>query len=485
MKQHLLYIIIVACVLVSCQTNYTTDPNARLLFSEDTLRFDTVFTNITTITKQVMIYNPQKKAIKINKVRQENNKYFQINLDGESNHELWKDITLNSGDSLYMFVKATIDTQDSQNPVLIEDKILFDLNDHTEQLCLEAFGQNVHLIKKRVIESDYNMTADIPYLLLDTLVIGGNLTIQAGTTLYMHNNAALFCLSDVNADGSLQKPIRIMGDRLDDILPYVPYNYVSGSWNGIYLLQQTNDNTPHNYNFNYLEIKSGMVGLYCISDRSSNLPMLKLSNSVIHNFALYGLVLQNIDAEIFNTEISNCASYCVYLSGGKHTFVHNTLAAYFQSMNIQPVSREDVAAIYFNNLSKQTAPMETYFYNNIVTGNRTNNFVLATPLPLHYKGEFRGNYLRCDSLPPTIASDNIYYQTNDTVFNNIYLHKNDDGEGYIYYNFALDSVSKAKNIGIKEYTIKYDLTADRLQVARDTLPDAGCYEWSQQKNANQ
>ena len=87
---------------------------------------------------------------------------------------------------------------------------------------------------------------------------------------------------------------------------------------------------------------------------------MTLKNSRIHNHSIYGLVLQNTDAEVVNCEISNCASYCVYLAGGNHNFVHNTIAAYYgfpyTTLNLHTnMLAEDVAAVYINNLSKTRA----------------------------------------------------------------------------------------------------------------------------------
>ena len=187
--------------------------------------------------------------------------------------------------------------------------------------------------------------------------------------------------------------------------------------------------------------------------------------------------MQNIDATIVNTEISNCALYCVYLAGGNYNFVHNTVASYFgypyTTINIHNnINREDVAAVYINNLSKNIAPTITSFYNCIITGARKNNMVLATPLPDYYEGKFVGNYLQTDSLSETFAQQNVYATDSDSiVFRNVYYLLKE----YRYYDFQLDSLSPARGIADSVVALQYQY--DRLGIRRKTKPDAGCYEY--------
>ena len=191
-----------------------------------------------------------------------------------------------------------------------------------------------------------------------------------------------------------------------------------------------------------------------------------------------------MDACVTNTEISNCAAYCVYCDGGKHDFVHSTIASYFGNTNIriQSVPKEPTAAVFINNLSKEEPATKTSFYNSIITGYLTNQLVVATPIDRYYPGAFIGNYLKTDTLPMPHAAENIYWQKDDTasVFvNDFYRYRE-----YVYYNFHLDSLSPARGIGeevsvIKNYPDFGDLRIeeDYDGVPRTTgRPDAGCYQ---------
>ena len=128
----------VLCVLLSaCQSEILTDdPANKLSFSHDTVLFDTVFTSMGSSTKRVMVYNPNKKALLIDRVEISRGKSFYINLDGENQMENLRDITVRGGDSLFLFVRAQIDPLDSNSPVLVEDTLSFYLNNQRQQLYL-------------------------------------------------------------------------------------------------------------------------------------------------------------------------------------------------------------------------------------------------------------------------------------------------------------------------------------------------------------
>ena len=478
------YIMVLFCVccagLVSCQSEIVSDdPSLRLSFSHDSILFDTVFTALGSSTKQMMIYNPNRNAILIDRVEMREGTSFFINLDGENQIENMCDITLRGGDSLFLFVRTKIDPQSANSPVLVEDTIVFYLNQTKQEIHLQAYGQNVEILRgdNGLLQFDkLSLTNEKPYLIYDTLLVTGNLSIQQGSTLYMHSGAMIYAYGNVIAKGTLENPITIRGDRTDRLFDSVPYRVASGQWGGIFLVDAESI-LPPRYEFDYVDIISGSVGLYAISENSVRRPKMSLTNSRIHNHAEYGLVLQNIDATVANTEISNCASHCVYLAGGYHNFVHNTIAAFygfpFTTINIHNnMLPEDVAAVYINNLSKNSAPTISSFYNCIIAGARKNNLVLATPLPDYYEGHFIGNYMRADSLDSAFARDNVYASDSDSVvFRNTYYLSRE----YRYYDFNLDSLSPARSIADSTSAIPYPL--DRLGNRRKKHPDAGCYEY--------
>lgn len=449
----------------------------RLTFSCDTLSFDTVFTEQGSATAQIMVYNRNKHAMVIDRIGLRDGVSFRVNVDGEADLSRLTEVQINGGDSMYVFVRTDINPTGKNNPVIVSDLLFFQLaNGTTQQVVLEAYGQDVKRIGYkgcgRTEQSLLTLTATKPYLIYDTLMVSGRLTIEPGATLYMHQGACIFVTGNVYAQGTLLQPIVIRADRLDRLFENVPYAYAGGGWNGIYLVADM----AYTYQLDYVDILSGNIGLYCASTCEGVLPQLQMNGCRIHNHTLYGLVLVNTDAQVSNTEISNCASYCVYCAGGTHDFIHTTVASYFGStdVRIQSVAKEATAAVYIDNLSKTAPETKTSFYNSIITGYQTNQLVLATPLDRYYAGAFVGNYLKTDTLRVPHAKDNCYWQSSDTrpMFRNTFYKYQE----YVYYDFHLDSLSPARSIGDSLIALPYPTDRDGQSRAL-TRPDAGCYQY--------
>lgn len=445
--------------MVSCR-EYTLsdDPSLRLTFSTDTLRFDTVFTNQGSSTLQLMVYNRNAFAIEIDRIWLDSAHIFEVNIDGEQDLSRIKQMTINGGDSAFVFVRTRMIKTGVNSAVLTEDHLHFHLKSGvTQAVCLEAYGQDVTRIRTKKVLNGYHFTSTLPYLIFDTLRIDGNVTIDAGSTLYMHSGACICITGDVTAVGSLDQPIIIRGDRLDRLFDSVPYAYAGGSWNGIYLQADK----PQQYDLAYVDILSGNIGLYCWSSCTGILPNLRMDGCRIHNHTLYGLVLIHVDALVTNTEISNCASYCVYCDGGTQDFIHTTIASYYGNTNIrlQPNDnyKPEAAAVYIDNLSKTAPQTITSFYNSIITGYQKEQLILATPIEQYYSGKFVGNYIGQD--------------TAKVFVNNYYKYKE-----YVYYNFRLDSLSPARGIGDSIVALPYPLDRDGFSRA-GIKPDAGCYQY--------
>ena len=465
---------------------FSTNPNDKLSFSKDTLSFDTVFTKLGSATAKILVYNRNKAALKISHIGIASGKssQFRINVDGSLNaNNQFENIEIRANDSMYIFVSVTVNPTNVNSPVFIQDSILFQTNGVSQNIKLQAFGQDVVLFKNKYVLNDTTLTANKPYVIYGHLAIdtAKTLTLEPGTQLYFHNNANLIVYGNLKAEGTAQKPISLRGDRLDKInfVDPVPYNMVSGQWGGVYLLWKGGNHVLKHVNMN-----SGYVGLYYSNDdRNAPLPNLQISDCRIRNFQLYGLIVQNGNLIVTNTEISNTSSYTVYLNGGKHTFIQSTIANYY-SGNIQPVSRDKKPAVMIMELNR-TAPMETVFKNCIITGSSENEFSLASKFLTLYNGTFDHCYIRQTTASKLPQFTNIHwYARNDTVFKSTSY----DPQAHTYYNFTPDSVSPARgladpalfgNSNYTQYHLEKDLNGNNR--FEDGYPDAGAYEWQPTK----
>lgn len=488
-----IFFIICLCCFSSCRDEvFSSDPNDKLSFSVDTLSFDTVFSTITSSTKRIMVRNNNSKALRISQIGLEKDSLsvFKINVDGGVNPDnKFREIEISAKDSMYIFVSVNVDSLSENSPLYIKDHLFFETNGSVQQVVLETYGQNVEILRGKTILNDTTLTAEKPYIIYDSLIVaqGNTLRLEPGTRLYFHNNTDLYVYGNFEAKGTAERPILIRGDRFDNINfgSPVPYNEVAGQWGGIYLVGPSG-----NHNMEHVTINSGYVGIYLTAGTQSStpapneIPKLKIINCKIHNFLFYGLVAQNANVTVLNSLISNTGSYSVYLNGGKHTFVHTTIANYFNSgvSAAQSKNRDHKEpAVMIMNMNK-SATMETEFINCAIAGNIANEFSLATRFPEQYQGTFKNTYIKRDALeyPQFEAKDTIrWYEKNDTIFKSTELNY-DNGK---YYNFEPDSVSPLRRLAdpaiLRNFnysnSIRYDLNG--IDREESDKPAAGAYEW--------
>lgn len=448
MIRRLLYICTFACALYACQPDrVSSDPTLRLTAERDTICFDTVFTGIGSATQRIMLYNRNDNAIRISRVGLSHPEYFRINLDGENDPEYMKGLEIRGWDSLYLFVKVNIDPSNQNNPILIEDSIVLDYNNHQQAIQLQAIGQNVHLIRsaeRRTDTLDIHFTADRPYLIYDSLLAYGTVQMDAGARLYFHQGALLWCMGNVKAEGTEQQPILLQGDRRDHVFPNVPYSVTSGQWEGLSIYEMQGE-LGHQYRLSHVQTIGARYGLYVYSYNRQVTSKLTVDHCRIHNHLRYGIAIQNVNSRVTHTEVSNVARQCVHIAGGKHQWDYNTIANYFMNtnVNIHHVPADSVL------LWRRALPImlvDTVGDNPIAELEMTNSIVTGL--------NRRQMQYVVDSLSPESWSGCWVHADTARVFRNTYY----EYKVYNYYDFRLDSLSPAR------------------YAAADST-DAGCYPY--------
>lgn len=435
MKKIILYIILImACVLTACRDErINNDPSLRLSLSVDTLRFDTVFSGIGTATMQVMLRNPNANAMRIDRIWQDStgdNRFFFLNVSGETDLRRLDGMTLRGGDSLYIFARVNVDP--ARNPLILEDALHFAANEHVTTLRIEAYGQDVNLIRSarhRTDTTNFTFTAERPYLIFDTLHLGGTTTMEAGAKLYFHYGTGLIIDGDWNAIGSESQPITLIGDRIDRLFEHVPYAYCAGGWSGVTVSKGATCQLTHT------RILSAENGIWADSAQS-----ILLNHCCIHNHSQHALALNGCNqVKIDYCEISNAAAYLLYLAGpGTCTADHTTFASYFNhtGVRIQNVPKQNVSAILLDTIAGVGPTVQ--IHNSITAGWNGRIDVADT---LRYPS-ISYSYLDCDTIRQGDVHDNVYWQRGDTIFRNDYF----EYKVYNYYDFHLADRSPARGI---------------------------------------
>lgn len=495
-----LFALLFLSILIGCEKfdNYSTNPNHYLRFSTDTLSFDTIFSSIGSVTKQFTVYNPNNEALQIESIQLANpgKSGFRMNVDGRKG-DSFRDIDIWKNDSLYVLVEVTIDPNKENQPFIIEDSILFYVNGNRQSVLLQAYGQNVHLIKGGVVyKENSTFTSDLPYLVYDSIMVdkGVTLTIDKGTTLYMHNKASLIVSGTLKAKGTMDEPIVIRGDRLDYIQANVilPYDRTPGLWNGIYFTESSFENE-----FDYVFVRNGISGLTFWKSDPEKLKM-RINNSQVTN--MDGNILMAIDCHIeaANSEFTNAAGASVALIGGKYQFIHCTIDNHkLIGKARDPLTR---TLMLCNMMEKEDEeptyhPLkQAYFDNCIIDGSFSADSTVA------YKGEM---ILFTNDENDIKGNDEIFnyrfnacfiktarVTDNDRFINNLYIYPpkylKAGGEEFVY-EFDYRLKNESVGIGKADRAIAEKYPVDRYGVSRltgETAPSIGAYEYVYQEEEN-
>ncbi len=462
-------------LFVSCDSEWKTGADSEIAFSMDTLTFDTVFSGIGSSTSKFLVYNKSDQMIHFQAyLAGGSESAFRLNMDGAVNvdHQ-FDDLFLAPNDSMYVFVEVNIDTKDVNSSILVDDSIVFVTDDIRKSVRLEAFGKDMILLSNYKIQNDTVLTAEKAFLIYGDLVLdsGKVLNISAGCALYFHQNASLVVNGTLRVNGTQDKPVLMQGDRFDAVrfTTPVPYQNVSGQWGGVFLL-----NPGARHVINYLNLRSAYVGLYSPNNDWSNKTNIRVTNSKIHNLTFYGLVAVNTDLQIYNSEISNSGSYTVYLNGGKHTFIHSTIANFFnRKAGVQPVSRENHPAVMIMDLNK-AASMEIAFRNCVIAGYNSSELSLASKYTEKLNVIFENCYIsRTVPYAYDFFTDVLWSNPQDTVF----VSAAYDFETGEYFNFNPDSVSPIRGIANPLYSKLLPVDLNGRNRMEDGSPDVGAYEW--------
>jgi hypothetical protein len=470
-----LFLALIAGLLVSsCRRDkLLTDPSAKLAFSADTVYFDTVFTTIGSSTRQLRVYNPHDRTIKISNVRLAKGSAspYRINVDGVPGPHV-KDIEILGNDSIFIFLEVTVNPLSSNSPLIITDSLLFEVNGKMQDVDIVAWGQNAHYHRPThfyqglppfsIIGCDTTWTNNLPHVVYGYAVVDSacKLTIQAGTQIHFHNNSGLWVYKggSIKVNGTKEQPVVFQGDRLE---PY--YREIPGQWDRIWLNEGSIDNE-----FNYAIIKNGLIGIQAETLERYMGNSLKLNNSWIRNMSRSGILSRYYHIRAGNTIISNCGMYATEITmGGDYIFNHCTFANYWRERTQRKTPSVVVANFYEDHTRKRfTAPLHRAEFNNsIIYGNLANE---AAAFDIGQGVEF--NYIYNNSLIKTDTTLNVSNTilNQDPQFRETSPEKND---------FRLQENSPARKKGAPAFATG-NLATDIEGKPRSATPDLGAYEFA-------
>ena len=461
----------------------STDPSHKLVFSVDTVMFDTVFTSLGSSTHQLKIYNNYQEDLNISEVRLMGGEqsHFKINLDGEAGTS-FSDKIIPANDSLFTFLNVTIDPNDESTPFVIEDSLMFVTNGNIQMVKLVAWGQNAHYIvadqqitgfpKFKIVADSLETTHwydDLPYVIYGHALINsyGTLHIHEGTRIYVHGGGGIWSWIDgqLIIDGSSSKPVIIQGDRLEPFFRNQP-----GQWDRIWLMEAR---AGADHTINHAIIRNAFIGvqaessiLYGFNDSHVTKAALRINNTVIENHTGIGIysVLYAIEAN--NVVIDNCGQYAFAVAqGGEYLVRHCTIGnSWWQSARTTP----SVALTNYVDIddNRYEFPLFWEMYNSIVYGLQEEEVSTA----LSSATEVDTAYLFDHCLVKTAKFNN-----DDPGFNSCIFNQDPLFVDYRAFNLRLsDVISPAVGAGspIIASEVPYDIEGKN----RQGTPDLGAYQ---------
>lgn len=344
-NKNIYYIIgvMASCLMASCvdDDSFSSSPSNLLSFSTDTVKLDTTFSKVPTVTKTMWVYNRSGDGIRCSAVRLEqgNQTGFRVNVDGTylspASGFKAQDVEIRKGDSIRVFVELTSAEQAADTPQLVADNLVFVLESGVQQkVNLKAYSWNAQLLRDVNVATDETWPraewGEKPIVIYGGLTVAENatLTLQAGAKLYFHENAGLDVHGTLKSQGTADREVVLRGDRIDHMFDYLPYDRTPGQWQGIRLRATSHDN--HLCHTDVHSAYDGVVVDSCRNEAISRLSKLYLDCSTIHNCQGYGLKVDSAAiVAIDNSQLSNCLGNCLYVEGARSVKVNNTTFAQF------------------------------------------------------------------------------------------------------------------------------------------------------------
>ena len=450
---------------------FIEEPEARLRFTTDTVFFDTVFTTIGTVTESFRVKNPHNRFIRIDEVRLAGGagSVFRINVDGQPGIG-FENLEIAPRDSMYIFVEATLDPNNADDVLRIQDSIVFLTNGNIQDVDLVAWGQDVHILRDNLLEGPVTWTAGKPYLIMDYVYVDtlASLTIEPGVTVHLHRDALIFVDGTLRVNGTQEEPVRFRGDRLEEF-----YQDKPGQWGLIYLSALS-----HHNRIDYAEILNGTIGVLISAPPESGLqPDLEISNTIINHMSSNGIYALNARVTGTNLVIGACGGSCLGLIyGGAYEFTHCTFANYWPSWYANRQLPALYLADYFGNLENDTLVIrpdgvfeQARIRNSVIYGNA------RTELAIDSYNDRQLVY-RFDHCLIRINEESLDYKS-DPSFASIIANKEPMLLDTIPYIFSPDSASPVIDAGLPATGAEVPLDLKGNGRLLDAAPDLGAYEW--------
>ena len=424
------------------------DPSLPILFSKDSVIFDTLISQIKSPTQRLKVYNPNDVAVQLKTIHLANgtNSDYQLLINGRKTHVLNDEVLLGN-DSLLILIDIKVSYQNENLPQLVKDSIIITWNKNVQDIKLIAWGQDVVKIEEETI-CDRTFTHHRPYFISNVLSLQENctLTIEKGTKIYFGNHALMQIYGTLYAVGNADSNIVFTNSRFDN-----DYKNISGQWQGIRFMNSSTGNE-----MSYVTISNAEVGIQMLPQTSLETPILLINNTKIFNMSETGILTQSTNIKVINSLIYNCKKLIEHF-GGNYEYIHCTLT----NDNSNFINKQ-AALSFFDYYTEEESqinnvPLNISIVNSIIWGKQQEELFLPSNDKPNVNIHLLKNIIRSQK------EITMNYHANDFNFPGF--------KDPLESNYALDTLAFAQDKGTPT-----SVTIDIENRPRDEKPDIGAYE---------
>lgn len=421
---------------VGCERDFSNVPApADLLFTADTVSFDTIFAGFPTPTLRVALRNVGDEDVTVSSIALEGGESsaFMVNINGVSGARA-ENVRLCHGDSLLVFVSVR-DASVSGGRAFrsLADRIVASNGAYEWDSKVVATVRNVKAMAGLIEKDEQWLCDSIPYLITDSVAVAeaATLLVGPGVSVILDDDAFLDVLGRLVVAGDVRNRSSFASARQDGI-----YSAVPGQWFGVLI------EAGGVADIRYCDVACASYALACDS-----MSTLTAEGLWIRDASRSGVYLYKADAEISNTIISDCGGGSFNITGGRTRLRHVTAADYYSW------DYRKVAALRFDSSTDPTASLDVA--NSIIIGNLSAEVV---PDSLHAGvATVRSSLIRGDKKTIEAATD-VFIDC--VVATDAHFADRDNADYHV--------TSKSDAAGLADETLAPDLPTDFEGALRET-----------------
>ena len=438
---------------ISCSLSdqeISTDPSHKLRFSADTIFFDTIFTEIPSVTKRLRVFNDRSIAVSIASIAlADPNTSYLVTVNGIEG-TAFEATKILANDSILILLKANINDRDSLSPYVVEDQLKFTTNGNNQEVSVFSWGQDANYLKDSVLVCNTTWTAGKPYVIYDHILVDSlcTLNIEPGTRIFSHLGSNIYIKGSLKVNGAADDRVLFINDRFDGNFGLYP-----GQWGGIVFLEGSKNNEMR-----YSDVRNAEVGIWLGTPDDDDLADLVLENCIIENMSASGVLAFTSDLEMTNCLVNNAGQFAFAgLAGGNYILQHNTFANYAFGFFKTQATFVVTDQLELSDGSIIEGPINLELNNNIIWGPSADELELLNETGLDFNFNMSNNLLK--------TTDETFVGFNNIINEDpLFI----DPENFDY---QLDNLSPAINTGTD-----LGIAIDLLGNTRSSPPEIGAYE---------